>query len=346
MPAGSRLMSRRDLLGKFHTSMTTVQSAVDELVGSGFLTSRPGDGTYVVDNPPHLTRYAIVFPHEPAMESNTGGLFQRAVYREAMRFIPTSTRRLEVFSGMHDDPDGGKARALSTAVENHEFAGLIFSTRPSLHMGTPAITHPGVPRVALSSTIAKAAIGYVSPDWEGFYTRAASELKSRGCKRVAVISTNPGAIADHRVETTLRRRGIETRPYWLQYHAAPLPQGVRNCVWLLLSARGKDRPDGLIVDNDHFAQDLLQGLSAAGATPGRDVHVVCHWNFSDAPPSPGIRWLGFDSAMLIEKCVECLEGMREGSVPQDVQVTVPAVTEEEWRAARERAREAAGMSIE
>src|SRR3954469_21577713 len=61
-----RLPTRRDLAEQFDASPVTVQQAFDQLVRSGFIESRGGEGTFVVAHPPPLSHYAMVFPHLPA----------------------------------------------------------------------------------------------------------------------------------------------------------------------------------------------------------------------------------------------------------------------------------------
>src|SRR5437868_5744031 len=62
---GSLLPKREVLEQQFEVSPVTMRKALNRLVVDGFVQARPGKGTFVTHHPPHLSRYAVVFPFAP-----------------------------------------------------------------------------------------------------------------------------------------------------------------------------------------------------------------------------------------------------------------------------------------
>src|SRR6185295_4558565 len=63
---GTRLPPRRQWEGRLGVSGITVQWALERLAQDGLIEARGRHGTFVTDRPPHLYRYALVFPHPRA----------------------------------------------------------------------------------------------------------------------------------------------------------------------------------------------------------------------------------------------------------------------------------------
>ena len=52
LPINTRLPSRTELVEKFNVTRTTIERAISELIGEGYLYSRIGSGTYIINNSP------------------------------------------------------------------------------------------------------------------------------------------------------------------------------------------------------------------------------------------------------------------------------------------------------
>src|SRR4051794_19274109 len=63
---GSRLPTCRELSGEMRVSAMTVQRALDQLSDEGFIQTRGTRGTFVVERPPHLFRYGVIFTSDPS----------------------------------------------------------------------------------------------------------------------------------------------------------------------------------------------------------------------------------------------------------------------------------------
>src|SRR5437773_10598848 len=64
-PPGARLPGRNELQQRFSASTATLQQALNRLIADGFVRVESGRGTFVVDTPPYLARYGLVFYYLP-----------------------------------------------------------------------------------------------------------------------------------------------------------------------------------------------------------------------------------------------------------------------------------------
>src|SRR3954462_8198783 len=79
LPPSSRLPRREELEQEFQVSRDTIQRVFDQLLADGFIVANGRAGTFVVDRPPHLHRFALVFVDPVAQWSQ----FYHALHREA-----------------------------------------------------------------------------------------------------------------------------------------------------------------------------------------------------------------------------------------------------------------------
>src|ERR1043165_1634150 len=63
---GSRLPTRESIGQKYGAGANTWKRALDKLRDDGFIKSSGRNGTHVCPEPPHLTRYGVVFPDTPS----------------------------------------------------------------------------------------------------------------------------------------------------------------------------------------------------------------------------------------------------------------------------------------
>src|SRR5579862_8058 len=65
LPAGSQVPTREELIQHYQVSSVTVQRALDGLIRDGFVDATRRRGSFVVEYPPHLCRYGLVFENHP-----------------------------------------------------------------------------------------------------------------------------------------------------------------------------------------------------------------------------------------------------------------------------------------
>ena len=96
-----------------------------------------------------------------------------------------------------------------------------------------------------------------------------------------------------------------------------------------MALKGDDRPDGLVIHDDHLVEHAASGLLSSGVRIPEDLDVVAHANFPliSSPPLP-IRRLGFDCVDLLRRCVAAIGSLRRGETPA-MEQHLPALFEDE-----------------
>ena len=113
-------------------------------------------------------------------------------------------------------------------------------------------------------------------------------------------------------ESTLRQRfGTAVERWFLRQTT---PAAAIDCGReLFTGAVAKDRPDGLVILDDHLVRGISVGLLLAGVKAPEQVEVVAHANF----PLPQrafvpCSYLGFDAREIIQTCVQRIQDQRQG----------------------------------
>lgn len=311
---GEQLLPRRQLERQFQVSPPTLQRAVDQLARDGFVTCLQGRGTYVAENPPHLSNYALVFPVCP----NTGewSRLYGALAGEAVRIERTQARTVGLFydvAGHSDDEDYQK---LLRETRARRVAGVIFATPPESLVGMPLLEEPGTPLVAVMSQALAASMPHVaaiSLDLDSFITKAMDYFVARGRRRVAVLMLPQGEPIVSRIDAAARQRGLMTRRRWYQSVQREFSGWARNCADLLMHGRPEERPDALFIVDDNLVEHAAAGLMDAGVKVPDELDVVAHCNFPWPMPSvvPVCR-LGFDAREVMRQCIDLIDQQRRG----------------------------------
>lgn len=325
---GTQIPIQTELVQKFKLSSVTVQRAVHELKRQGFLTAKRRLGTFIAEQPPHLKNYALVFPADP-VRSVVWGNFWESLRLEAEKMNRRGVKRIEFFFGAEEFKHSRDYLRLVELVQNHQLAGLIFAAPPHNLMDTPLMTVPQMPRVAIAASSNNFTIPVVShADQNGLFT-AATRLSERGAKRIALFCTAPTQVEEWlRRQSELAGLSMRTRDQWCFTIPATVPATAKACTRLLMDLPADDRPDGMIVMDDHLTEAVEQGLIDAGHDAATQVGVVSLCNFPDrfAHRLP-IDRLGCNALDFLNLCIESIDAQRQGDkVPK--QVFVKAYFEE------------------
>ena len=313
---GGRLPIRAELEQQFGVSGVTMQKALDQLKRDGFTYGKRRWGTFVAENPPHLSRYGIVFSGRPGT-SRVWVRFWSALINEAANLQESRSRQMPVFYGVDGNSDSVDYQRLLHDLRHQRLAGLIFPSLPFNLTETPVMLDPGLPRVAIIGLDEGGTrITPLVLDWASFIDKALDYLARRGRRRIAML-TAPGEQKEFAgdLRKGLAARQLETRPYWLQEVSQSDVQSAQACVHLLLHGRPQERPDGLIIADDNLVEYGVAGVIDAGVHLGQDMDVVAHCNFPwPAPQSMAIKRLGFDARELLERSIEIIDKKRRGEV--------------------------------
>jgi len=323
---GSRLPTRLEIESRFSAGATTVQRALELLRSEGFVESRGRHGTFVVENPPHIAHYAMVFLSAAA--AFTRNRFSTALDSE-VRLLRHNRPELKIaeYFGVDAQEDSEDYQRLVRDVRAHRVAGLIFMSNPYPVKGTPLLDEPTMPRVAIMPFIHEINVPVISLKMESFFERALDDLKARGRKKIAFL--NPTGICDwqEKILSMLAERGLETRPFWWHCVSPESAETARFTTHLLM--RCEERPDALIISNDNLLEYATAGLIAAGTRVPEDITVISHCNFPYPTPSAfPVQRLGFDARCVLEACIESIDKQRSGEKVPGM-ISIPAIFEEE-----------------
>lgn len=324
---GTQIPIQTELVQKFKLSSVTVQRAVHELKRQGFLTAKRRLGTFIAEQPPHLKNYALVFPADPA-KSVVWGNFWESLRLEAEKINKLGVKRIEFFFGAEEFEHSKDYLRLVELVRNHQLAGLIFTAPPHNLMKTPLMTTPDTPRVAIAD-LPKHNIPVVSHPYQNGLFIAAQRFSERGAKRIALFCTSTTQVEEWlRRQSELVDLGIRTREQWCFTIPATVPGTAKACTRLLMDLPAEDRPDGMVVMDDHLTEAVEQGLIDAGDDAATQVGVVALCNFPDrfAHRLP-IQRLGCNAVDFLNLCIESIDAQRNGDKVQK-QVFVKSYFEE------------------
>lgn len=149
--------------------------------------------------------------------------------------------------------------------------------------------------------------GWPAPSRTWFFARALAELRSAGCRRVALTVPELPAAWEAAFNEELARRQLVTRPYWHQCVPLSDTACARRITHLLFAATPGDRPDGLIIADDNLVEAAEAGLMDAGVCVPEDARVIAQCNFPWPTPSPlPVRRLGFDMHTLLRHALAIL----------------------------------------
>ncbi len=323
-PPGSKLPTRDELQRRFGASRQTVQAAMNVLIRDGFVVTNRSGGTLVAEAPPHLTRYGLV-SGIPFSESRLNMAVQRAALKveESLGTVEFSSY---CYEGGHIQSEG--FRRLVSDVEHQRVAGLIFITPPSHLDVTPVIQQPGIPRVSINGPDALFQLPSIHFSYPIFMERAVRRLISDGRRKIALLGTYLSRESMEEEMDLLVKKGVG-RPMWVQDCSAQHPWSAHQAALLMMALPAKDRPDGIIIRDDHLVETATGGLLRSGVRVPEDVAVVAHCNFPDRyPSSVPVERLGLDCTDLLRRCLESLAAQREGRmVPRNT--PMPVVFESE-----------------
>jgi len=330
---GHRLPTRAALRERFRSGPDTIQAALDQLANEGFIEAHGRRGTFICEHPPHLCRYALVFPY-PALQQHHMGVSMPSVLAHAAIAHRSPGRHFEFFSLENAHADVEDYRRLVADIRAQRLAGLIFATSPHMLHHTPVLEDEGIHGVSVASK-SEHGMPDVYGDTPRFFERAVDYVKQNGRQRAAVLNTaqQPNALKTSNEESAtsaIEQAGLTTHPFWFQAAHPMARQRIRQVVHLMMQPAQPDRPDAMIVGDDTLVEPATQGLNDAGMRVPADIEVVAQCNYPLQPPAATpVTWLGFSALSVLERCCQSLEAARRGETRQRLQL-VPPLFEQEF----------------
>jgi DNA-binding LacI/PurR family transcriptional regulator len=321
-PPGGSIPIRSELQREFDTSNQTIQMAMNSLKADGFIVTIGSGGTFVADNPPHLCNYGFASPIR-----FSDSRFISTMQQSALKLQEEGDFKFSFYfyEQAHIQSEG--YRKLIEDVENHRLAGLIFPFPPEGLWDKPILKEKGLPFVVNSNTSGER-MPQIAFSHRIFLEKATDYLVAQGRKRIAQIGSWNGREEMESDISYLVKRGLST-PMLTQNCAARYPFAAHQAALIMMGLPAKDRPDAVIIRDDHLVEPATEALAKSGLRIPQDLTLVAHCNFPDRPVScvPVTR-LGLDCLDLIRRDIECLEAQRNGEKVSKF-TEVPAVFESE-----------------
>lgn len=316
--SGERVPDRKALARQYGTSLATMQRVVDELVSDGFLeVGARKKGTVVAQNLPHLSHYTLVFPEKPLSHN----LFWSALLSQARALEAESEKkcRFSFFFGVRGHMDIGAYQSLVEDVRRHRVAGLIFALSGETFDGTPLMDAPNLPRAAIGHAYEFPGVPKVDVDYRDFFQKSVDQLVQRGRRKIALISPSGWRETHDCIRyfvDAARARGVEVKPIWMQFGDLRNESSVHNVIQLLFHPGFSEKPDGLVVADDHLVEHVSEGLLRAGVRVGESMEMVGLSNFPHPPKCavPMIR-VGFDVRRILRTLVGFIDQAIAGKKP-------------------------------
>jgi DNA-binding LacI/PurR family transcriptional regulator len=276
------------------------------------LTSNGARGTFLTSQLPGSGRYALVFNRDNFRSRMVVAL--RAAAADLMHEVPGL--RLEQYflsdTGYHREDNERLISDLSAS----RVSG-IFHVWNRGELTETLMNEFCVPTVDFGSGQAGAASGVVVDlDYESFFDRAVDTLVALGRTRIAHIGPGLGVDAVDAAAPRLRARGIEVRPHWMQMLGHARFEAARGIAHLLMRLPSDDRPDAILVSDDHLEGPVISGVLDAGCRISESgdagaITVLAHTNYPETSPSPvPVRRLGFDAAEMLATGLRLIEAVR------------------------------------
>lgn len=280
----------------------------------GFITSSPRHGTRVAAYLPHRHRFGLaLYDQRDHLGSHCRAL------AEAARLVHADGATWEVFYGAAD------SARLCEALTLERLAGLVipqadaFASLDLTRLRCPVIGSVRGDR----STPSHADL---IQDEHLFIHTAAQHLLLNGRTRLAVLvdAFRGPQIVQREILKAQQALGFIHLPRWLQ--AAPLnrPAWARQGLDLLFDTNGDDRPDGLLVLDDHFLPVVEEFLRRPA---GSDVGIAMQWNLPQPCPvlHPAISLIGWDMPILLASALAEMRNFQHHGWPMVQRRVSPCV---------------------
>ena len=310
---GTELPAREEYMRHHLASKATIQKALAVLVADGLIEVSRGRLTRVAAKPQHWNVYGIAFP-DPFAGQQTRSRFYATVEDTFTKLVRETGGSVRIYHRISYDVDATEYARLVHDIEEGRLAGLILvhnSSSFSYRQVYPWQTMR-LPVVGIGGESPCPADTFFDVDRAVFIETALDYLVGRRRRRLALLLPGEESISGQFAKG-LSARGLKFIPEWILHVRR---EGVLNTVRLL--AQGRDRPDGIVIADDHLTAPAVEGLRSLGLAIPADVDLVSSVNFPNLQrvPSP-VYWLGWDIPDLVRRCCASIRQIKQGkTVPR------------------------------
>lgn len=274
-----RLPSRTALAEQYNAARTTIERAISELIGEGYLYAKDGSGTYVSEGR----------TEQRARSANISiGLIIPDIRHDT---YPGILRGVEDMTNRHDislvicntDNQADKQAGYINKLIDSGIHGIIIVPAIIGHIDLSLfdkLREAGIPVVFCNRGIdGVEAPKVVSNNFYGAYV-AVKHLIGSGCRNIAYISRPVYSTSYERYQgytSALAEAGIGVDEKYVVFEPTfdTERQGYDSVIQLL---RNDARPDGIFCFNDGIAKGAYEALEEKGLVVGKDVLLVGYDN--------------------------------------------------------------------
>ncbi|MDF2958918.1 MAG: transcriptional regulator, GntR family with LacI sensor [Paenibacillus sp.] len=279
MAPHTRIPSRTAMMKRYGVTRTTIEKAISELAGSGYVYSVNGSGTYVSDSLPEET-------DQTGLEDiHTWGVLLPSITDD---FYPEIVRGIEDLTHTHDihmilcntDNDAGKQHAYMEKLVKAGVRGIIVVpaiTKEPTSESFRWLAAQGVPFVFCNRMIEGIeAPRVMSNNFYGAYL-AVKYMAGLGFRRIAFIASPMYSVVDQRYQgylAALSEAGLPAHGELAVMLDEPDQLKAGNEAAHKLFALGERRPEAVLCFNDEMAEGLYQAAGRHGLVIGKDIAVT------------------------------------------------------------------------
>jgi DNA-binding LacI/PurR family transcriptional regulator len=321
--AGSRLPTRRALCNHYNASSVTLQRAVDILIEEGFIEARGRNGSFISDTPPHLADFIMMFPHAAVYREN---LFFKSLEKSIRKIEEREKINITIYRNIENEKDLLSYQELISKIQERKIAGIIMVRVSQFIMDIVDSHSNQVPVISVSNTPLDN-MSYVTMDNLAYIRKACQYFKDQGTTKLAIISmkTSFANYDTPDARTIFDEYDIDLRPHWFHQLDVSVTQSAKNIAEVLMKLPEDERPNALLIDDDHFVIPALDGLREVGIDPENDISVIAHSNYPNIVAEDiTIKRLGFNTDELILSAINRIRDQRdapEGSAVENAVIS-------------------------
>lgn len=288
LPPHTRIKSRAQMIRTYGVTGTTIEKAISELVGQGFLYARKGSGTYITERSSRSVAhdsFARLSKHDARRVASWAVVvpdvlddFYTAIIR-GVEDVSQMQNANVVLCNTDNDPDKQAAyfeKLLTSGVDGLIVVPAI--SPKSMHEQFSQLQERGIPFVFCNRGIPGIeAPRVLTNNFQGGCL-AAKHLISHGFRRIAFVSTPKYSVAEERYQgylAGLYEAGlpIDSRlSMLLDYRDQEAAGREAGMAWFAM----EHRPDAVVCFNDRVAQGVYAAAEKFGLRIGKEIGIIGH----------------------------------------------------------------------
>lgn len=327
--AGVQIPTYDQLEVQFSVSRVTVMEAIMRLKADGFLISGGPRGVFVADVLPHIHNIGVVFKDDPENPASWSS-FSHYVLEATRRVMQDRPGKIITYHGVRNSSPSEGYQMLLADLKAHRLGNLLLVHTGGQLMKTAVMEQKNIARVMIAATQPVPNVPSIYIDPLDFINKSLAHLKQQNVKRVAILIGGDGDPANP-VFTTWRDRiaahGMITQERWFQHVSLSHKRWANNITQAVLSAPADQRPDGMIITDDHYVEFATAGVLASQLSKTVPLHIVAYTNFpwptSAAVP---VTRMGLDVPALVRESFKLFDDQRAGQACPPA-IRLPVITQ-------------------